>query len=278
MGSCPACGEPRTGDSAFCAACGARLDPVAPTAGGPDEVAPASAPPYEPASYEAPPTFAAPAVPPTEPPAPILHESSSGPGPKVLVGVAVLAVALAVAAFVVLGGGDDDGGSTGDVAATSTLPPLVTSPQLTDEEYLVDVLAANRGSSPLAGEAEDACFFRSMIAAMGGAAGLREARIPPEQLSDTFPLRGEVVPPGAVETFLATNAACGLDLTEVIFVRPVSLALGDAVASCVSANIDRASLNPLIAAFFLDPNRSDFSFIAPGDLVNRTDSLVDGCV
>ena len=86
------------------------------------------------------------------------------------------------------------------------------------------------------------------------------------------------MPPGAVDAFLAANAACGLDLTEVIFVRPVNIELGDAAAACVGASIDRTSLNRLIAEFFLDPNRSDFSFVAPGDLIARTEALVDGCI
>jgi hypothetical protein len=276
MVACPACGEPRTGDSTYCDACGTRLDPIDDDATERSEaVTPAAAapPPVAPA-----PTFAPPSTPPTSPPAAPLPmpTTSSGPSPKVLVAAVALVVALVAGAFVLLGG-DDDGENAAD-AVTTTVPPLVTSPQLTDEEYLVDVLAADRGSSPLADEGEDSCFFRSMIAAMGGAEGLRASRIPPEQLSGTFPLRGEVVPADAVDTFLATNATCGLDLTEVIFVRPVSIAYGDATASCVSVGIDRPTLNRLVAAFFLDPNRSDFSFVAPDDLVRQTDSLIDGCV
>ena len=270
MGACPACGEPRSGDSQFCAACGTRLAPVAPEAPAPEPSAPT---PTFASTY--PQSFGPPTTPPTDPP-PVVHTSSTGPSRNVLVAVGALVVALAAGAFVVLGSGDD--GSAGPAAVTTTLPPLSTSPQLTDEEYLVDVLATEQGSIPLADEAERSCFFRSMIAAMGGAAGLRDAGIRPEQLGETFGLRGEVVPAGAVDVFLATNATCGLDLTEVIFVRPVNIEIGEAAAACVGANIDRVRLNALIADFFLDPNRSDFSFIAPGDLVRQTEALVGGCI
>lgn len=284
MGDCPACGEPRSGDSPFCAACGTRLDaPGADPADAPTP--PAATDPFArfaqfdlPSTGEASPTFGPPGTPPTEPPAAplVVPTTTSTTGRNVLVGV-VLAVVLAAVAFVVLGSGGDDAGSAAD-ATTSTLPSLSTSPELTDEEFLVDVLAAADGSGPLADDAEDSCFYQSMIAAMGGADGLRSLGIRPEELASTFPLRGEVVPPGAVDAFLAANAACGLDLTEVIFVRPVNIELGDAAAACVGASIDRTSLNRLIAEFFLDPNRSDFSFVAPGDLIARTEALVDGCI
>jgi hypothetical protein len=284
MADCPACGEPRSGESPSCAACGTRLDVPAEEAPAAPETAAASHPFSEfaqfdpPAEPQGPGAFGPPATPPTDPPGPqlVIPTTTSSAGRNVLVGV-VLVVVLAAAAFVLLGSGDDDGVAADD-ATTTTLPGLSTTPELSDEEYLVDVLAAADGSGPLADDDEDECFYRSMIAAMGGAGALREIGIRPVELAGTFPLRGQAIPAGAVDAFLAANATCGLDLTEVIFVRPVNIELGDAAAACVGVSIDRTSLNRLIAEFFLDPNRSDFTFIPPGDLIARTQALVEGCI
>lgn len=274
MGTCPTCGEALTGDSAYCSTCGTRLPDG-------DERA------EEGSAAGTPPGFPSPSTPPAPPPQgdsmpwyegeDARLERTSPPYRAIAIG-ALVVVALLALGLVVLGGGDDEPGSVGGGTTTSTLLPLSTSPVLTDEEFVIDTLAADDGTSPLAGSEENACFFQSLVAAMGGSVALREAGITPERLAEPFALRGEVVPPAAVDTFLATAATCGLDLVEVLFVRSINFEAGPDVAACVGAGLaDRAPFNRLIAAFFLDPNRSDIRFSPPPEIAQQLSDLLAAC-
>lgn len=276
MGTCPACGEAATGDSLFCAHCGARLGeaPVvdapypAPAAEPPPPPPPSSPPVGFPGAEPHPGDLASTA----DPVAP--RRSGSVPVPAV---VAVVAVLLALAAVLLASAGGGDGGSASD-GPTTTFAPLVTSPTLTDEEFVVDMLASDENISPLMVEEEHRCFARSMVTAMGGAAALRAAGISPEQLTEPFGLRGEEVPADAIDVFLATGATCGLDLADVIFFRPLSIELGEDTAACVAAGLDRAALGRLLATFFLDPQRSDMSFVPTRELRQQFRAVEETCL
>lgn len=254
--ACPSCGEATRDGASFCGACGAPLR---------------AAPP--------PPPFPFPSAPPAAPdlaapgPAP-----ARVPVPALVVG-GIVAVALVLLILTSAGGGD---GSTAEddteTAASGVGIADLTTPVLTDDEYVVDMLAVGEIAIANSSPGEQECEARAIVVAMGGAEALRAAGITPEELADTFGLRGEEIPEGAVDRYLATAASCGLDLTEVLIVRPVASRFGPAVAGCVGSRVDRAFYDRAIASFFLDPARSTNTLELPPAVQQAHFELVSGCL
>lgn len=257
MGTCWVCGESVATGDAFCGGCGSSLGPPAPAAAG---------------------------APPPPPPPPV-SPPSSGRG-QVPIGavVAIAGFLVVVALGLLLTAGGDDGPGTAvgagaegaDDDGPSRLEELA-QPELTDEEFVVDMLALGAVGYVGATEAEHECDLRAIVAAMGGADALRDAGISPESLAAPFGLRGEEVPPDAPARYLEVARTCGLDLTEVQLVRPLAADRGPDVARCVGAAIDRAYFDDVLARYWLDPARSSNTLHLPNAAAVAYGALVRGC-